>query len=61
MLVFLSNENFVSGAARKEKVIESLHFLQRTRQIKLYGERSEIMQAVKSLALSHDALASLQP
>jgi hypothetical protein len=27
LLVFLGNENFVLGRARKEKVVESLHFL----------------------------------
>lgn len=58
---FLENPNFLIGQARKEKVIESLHFLQRSRSLKLYEDRPEIMGAVRSLALNHNALASLTP
>ena len=61
MLKFLGNPNFFSGNSRKEKVVEALHFLQRERGLKIYEKRPEIMQAVRSLALNHEALASLTP
>jgi hypothetical protein len=42
LLVFLGNKNFIAGQARKEKVIEALHMLYRTRSLKIYKERPEL-------------------
>ena len=60
-LAFLENESFLGGMARKEKVIEALTQVAKSRDIKLFEERTEILTAVKSLALNHDQLSSLSP
>ena len=57
ILAFLENQSFLSGVARKEKVIEALTQVAKSRDIKLFEERTEILTAVKSLALNHDQLS----
>lgn len=56
-LAFLENQYFTGGVARKEKVIEALTQVSKSRDIKLFQERTEILTAVKSLALNHDQLS----
>ena len=59
MLAFLANPNFMK--ARKEKVVECLHSLARNRDLKLYEQRPELKQVVRTMALDHALLKSLQP
>ena len=56
-LAFLENQSFIGGVARKEKVIEALTQVAKSRDLKLFQERTEILSAVKSLALNHDQLS----
>lgn len=44
--------------ARKEKVIEAIKFIQKSRELKLH-KRPEIIEPIKNLALNHAALAEI--
>ena len=62
ILQFLDCENFIgpNSVARKEKVIEAIKFLQKSRELNLY-KRPEIINAVRQVCLDHSGLASLRP
>lgn len=59
LLTLLRSENFTRNA-RKEKVIEALKGLQKSREINVYQDRDEIMKVVLDLTLDHRLLASLE-
>lgn len=59
LLTLLRSENFTRNA-RKEKVIEALKGLQKSREINIYQDRDEIMKVVLELTLDHKLLASLE-
>ena len=54
----LASKNFIENAD-KIKVIESLKALQKNRELKLYKERPEVMDAIEAVACSHQELAAL--
>lgn len=56
LLTLLRSENFTKNA-KKEKVIEALKGVQKSREIKIFKERAEIMSVVNDLALDHRTLA----
>ena len=56
LLTLLRSENFRKNA-KKEKVIEALKGVQKSREIKIFKERAEIMSVVNDLALDHRTLA----
>jgi len=58
LLTLIRSENFTKNA-KKEKVIEALKGLQKSREIKIFKERSEIMSVINDLALDHRTLAQL--
>lgn len=60
LLTLLQSKNFTNGEAPTEKVIECLEFLRKSKSIRLYKEREEVMSIVKELALDHTRLASLK-
>jgi hypothetical protein len=55
----LKSENFTKNA-RKEKVIEALKGVQKSREVKIFKERAEIMSVLFDLALNHRILAQLE-
>ena len=46
--------------APKEKIIECLKHVQKDRKVKLYKERPEVMDAVKSIALDHKVMSRIK-
>lgn len=58
LLTLLKSENFGSNAS-KEKVIDVLKALQKSREIRIFKERAEVMSSVRALALDHRLLATL--
>lgn len=46
ILTFIQNPNFIRGQAKKEKVVEALHFLHKSRELKIYSDRPEIINLV---------------
>ena len=59
MFTLLSSKNFLE-VAPKEKVIECLKQVQKDRNAKLYKERKEVMDAIRSVALDHSVMASIK-
>lgn len=57
LLTLLKSQNF-ARVAHKEKVVDALKGIQKSREIKIFKERPEIMEAVRSLTLDHKVLAS---
>ena len=41
-------------------MIESLKHVQKAREVKLYKQRPEVMEAVRSIALNHGVMASIK-
>jgi hypothetical protein len=60
LLMLLASENFTKGCAPTEKVIECLEHLRKSKSIRLYKEREEVMGTVKELALDHAKLSTLK-
>jgi hypothetical protein len=59
LLTLLKSTNFCTNA-RKERVIDALKGVQKSREISIFKERAEIMVSVKQLALDHKTLAGLE-
>ena len=59
LFTLLQSKNFLETAP-KEKVIECLKHVQKDRKVKLYKERAEVMEAVKSIALNHKMMARIK-
>lgn len=57
LLCLLQSRNFTEGVAPTEKVIECLEHLRKSKSIRLYKEREEVMSTVHSLALNHQRLS----
>ena len=60
LLVLLRSTNFVHGEAPPEKIVECLEFLRKSKSIRLYKERDEIINVVRDFALDHARLNSLR-
>ena len=60
MLTLLQSGNFTQGEAPTEKVIECLEHLRKSKSIKLYKEREEVIETVRALALDHTRIAQLK-
>ena len=58
ILQFLDCPNFLA-VARKEKVIQALKQIQKSRELNLY-KRPEILEAIKSISLDHSVLAGME-
>ena len=56
----MKSKNFTSGRAPTEKIVECLESLRKSKSIKLYKEREEVMNVVKDLALDHPRLAQMK-
>ena len=57
LLCLLQSTNFTDGAAPTEKIVECLEHLRKSKSIRLYKEREEIISTVKTLALDHPRLS----
>ena len=60
LLMLLASENFTKGCGPTEKVIECLEHLRKSKSIRLYKEREEVMGTVMDLALDHAKLSTLK-
>lgn len=59
LLTLLNSENFCTRAD-KHKLVEALKGVQKSREIKIFKERPEVMKAVRILALDHRLLDSFE-
>ena len=57
LLCLLQSTNFTEGEAPTEKIIECLEHLRKSKSIRLYKEREEVISVVKTLAMDHAKLS----
>ena len=60
LLCLLQSKNFTEGLAPTEKIIECLEHLRKSKSIRLYKQREEVMSVIKLLSLDHARLSSMK-
>jgi hypothetical protein len=60
LLMLLASENFTRGKAPLAKVVECLEHLRKSKSIRLYKEREEVIGTVRDIALDHTRLSALK-
>ena len=60
LLVLLQSKNFTNGKAPTEKVIECLEHLRKSKSIRLYKEREEVMNIVRDISTDYARLSSIK-